>query len=45
MSAPIPDWLMPVVEVARTVRADQLSQFIPPDDHDGREGAVLILFG
>ena len=45
MSAPIPDWLMPVVEVARTVRAEQLSQFIPPDDHDGREGAVLILFG
>jgi len=45
MSAPIPDWLMPVVKVARTVRAEQLSQFIPPDDHDGREGAVLILFG
>jgi len=45
MSAPIPEWLMPVVKVARTVRAEQLSQFIPPDDHDGREGAVLILFG
>ena len=45
MTAPIPDWLTPVAEVARTVRAEQLSRFIPPDDHDGREGAVLILFG
>jgi len=40
-----PDWLLPVVTAARGVSADQLSRFVPPDDHDGREGAVLILFG
>ncbi|MDI5962968.1 CoA pyrophosphatase [Streptomyces sp. SL13] len=40
----LPDWLAPVAEAASTVRAEQLSRFLPPPD-GGRQSAVLILFG
>jgi len=43
--ADVPGWLEPLAHLARTVRAEELSRFVPPDDHDGREGAVLMLFG
>jgi 8-oxo-dGTP pyrophosphatase MutT (NUDIX family) len=42
--AELPDWLRPVVDVARSVRAEQLSRFVPPVE-GGRESAVLVLFG
>ncbi len=40
-----PEWLAPVVAGIDTITADDLSRFIPPEDHDGRRGAVLMLFG
>ncbi|MDI2127902.1 NUDIX hydrolase [Yinghuangia seranimata] len=40
----LPDWLRPIAEAARTVRAEQLSRFLPPAE-GGRESAVLVLFG
>lgn len=45
MSDPaVPDWLRPLATVARTVRAEQLSRFVPPADGSGRRSAVLMLF-
>lgn len=41
----LPDWLRPVADVASTVRARQLSRFLPPSDGGGRQSAVLVLFG
>lgn len=41
----LPDWLRPVERAARTVAAEQLSRFLPPKSGDGRQSAVLILFG
>ena len=44
-SAPdLPDWLRPIADVAASVRPEQLSRFLPPDE-GGRESAVLMLFG
>jgi 8-oxo-dGTP pyrophosphatase MutT (NUDIX family) len=43
--AGMPEWLRPVADLAGSVEGEQLSRFLPPDEHDGREGAVLILFG
>ncbi len=40
-----PDWLEPVVEGARTIRASDLSRFVPPEGSRARRGAVLMLFG
>ncbi len=40
----LPDWMQPVVEGSRTIQADQLTRFVPPDDFSGRTGAVLMLF-
>ncbi|WP_078591831.1 NUDIX hydrolase [Streptomyces megasporus] len=40
----LPDWLRPVAEAAATVRARQLSRFLPPKE-GGRQSAVLVLFG
>lgn len=40
----VPTWLSPVVELARSVRADELTRFVPPHD-EGRHSAVLMLFG
>ncbi|MGW7197893.1 NUDIX hydrolase [Streptomyces chryseus] len=41
----LPAWLEPVAEVARSVRPEQLSRFLPPESGAGRQSAVLILFG
>ncbi|MFJ8150180.1 NUDIX hydrolase [Streptomyces sp. NPDC096094] len=41
----LPGWLEPVVRAVDTVRPDQLSRFLPPEDGAGRQSAVLILFG
>lgn len=40
----LPGWLDPLVEVAATVQAEQLSGFLPPEDGGGRASAVLLLF-
>ncbi len=40
----LPEWLRPVADTARTVRPEQLSNFLPPAE-GGRESAVLVLFG
>ena len=39
-----PPWLRPLVEAVRTVPADELSRFVPPEDGSGRHSAVLMLF-
>lgn len=41
----IPDWLSPVRVSAEQVTVDRLTRFEPPEDFDGRDGAVLMLFG
>ncbi|MFJ8863500.1 NUDIX hydrolase [Streptomyces sp. NPDC102451] len=41
----LPGWLEPVARAAQTVRAQQLSRFLPPESGAGRQSAVLILFG
>jgi len=48
LTAPEPDlpsWLDPVRRGAETITADELTRFVPPDDADTRQGAVLMLFG
>ncbi|MFJ2743579.1 NUDIX hydrolase [Streptomyces sp. NPDC087440] len=41
----LPAWLDPVAGVARSVRPEQLSRFLPPESGSGRQSAVLVLFG
>ena len=41
----LPAWLRPVAEGARTIRAEDLTRFVPPEGSQTREGAVLMLFG
>ncbi|WP_181787269.1 NUDIX hydrolase [Streptomyces phytophilus] len=43
--AGLPGWLAPVADAARTVRPEELSSFLPPEDDGGRPAAVLVLFG
>jgi 8-oxo-dGTP pyrophosphatase MutT (NUDIX family) len=40
--ADLPAWLRPLATAARSVRAEELSRFLPPDDGSGRASAVLI---
>ena len=40
----LPDWLQPLADRLPTVRAEELSRFLPPES-GGRHSAVLILFG
>jgi 8-oxo-dGTP pyrophosphatase MutT (NUDIX family) len=40
----LPDWLQPLADAAVTVRPEQLSHFLPPEE-GGKESAVLMLFG
>jgi len=40
----LPEWLQPVADVATSIRPEQLSRFLPPDE-GGRQSAVLMLFG
>ncbi|WP_436840354.1 NUDIX hydrolase [Streptomyces flavofungini] len=41
----LPPWLTPVLRAVESVRPDQLSRFLPPEDGAGRKSAVLVLFG
>lgn len=41
----LPEWLEPVRRGAAHITPDELTRFVPPDDADTREGAVLMLFG
>ena len=41
----LPDWLEPVRQGALAITADELTRFVPPEDANTREGAVLMLFG
>ncbi len=41
----LPDWLQPVREGALAMTARDLTSFVPPEDAETREGAVLLLFG
>ncbi len=41
----IPDWLEPVRAATKTITADELSRYVPPEGSDPRPGAVLMLFG
>ena len=45
MTPTLPAWLEPVREAAATITADDLSRYVPPEDSDARDGAVLMLFG
>jgi len=40
-----PSWLEPLREGAQSIEAEDLTKFLPPDDANPREGAVLMLFG
>lgn len=40
----LPPWLRPVAELADTLRAEDLTRFVPPHG-EGRHSAVLMLFG
>jgi 8-oxo-dGTP pyrophosphatase MutT (NUDIX family) len=41
----LPEWLVPLRDGLRTITAEDLSGFVPPEDPRPREGAVLVLFG
>ncbi|MGN6131585.1 MAG: NUDIX hydrolase, partial [Nocardioidaceae bacterium] len=41
----LPEWLEPVRQGALEITADELTRFVPPEDANTREGAVLMLFG
>ena len=45
MTADLPDWLRPVEEAARSISVHDLTRFMPPEDEEPRESAVLMLFG
>ena len=41
----LPDWLLPVERAAREITVHDLTRFMPPDDAETRQSAVLMLFG
>jgi 8-oxo-dGTP pyrophosphatase MutT (NUDIX family) len=41
----LPEWLRPLQRQVRSMRSEDLSAFVPPEDPTPREGAVLVLFG
>ena len=41
----LPDWLVPFRDRLRSIRTEDLSGFVPPEEPKPREGAVLVLFG
>lgn len=41
----LPEWLEPVREGAERITVHDLTRYMPPEDFDGRTGAVLLLFG
>ena len=40
-----PDWVDAIADRIPDIRALNLTRFVPPADFNGRERAVLILFG
>jgi 8-oxo-dGTP pyrophosphatase MutT (NUDIX family) len=40
-----PAWLDPIRSALETIEGSDLTRFLPPEDHDARQSAVLILFG
>jgi 8-oxo-dGTP pyrophosphatase MutT (NUDIX family) len=42
---PLPAWLEQLADAAEGITAEQMSQFLPPDDGSGRASAVLMAFG
>ena len=40
-----PEWLVPIRDGALTIRAEDISRFVPPEGSQARKGAVLMLFG
>ena len=40
-----PDWLEPLRLGSQHIEAEDLTKFLPPEDANPREGAVLMLFG
>jgi 8-oxo-dGTP pyrophosphatase MutT (NUDIX family) len=45
VSSELPEWLRPLAAAVANVRAEAISDFVPPDDGSGRESAVLLAFG
>lgn len=41
----IPDWLVPIRDGARSIRGEEITAYLPPDDAGAIDGAVLMLFG
>ena len=41
----LPAWLQPVIEAASSITVHELTRFLPPEDAETRQGAVLVLFG
>ncbi len=41
----LPEWLEPIRDGARSITAEDISRFVPPEGTRTRKGAVLILFG
>lgn len=41
----LPSWLEPVRNASSAISAEDLTRFVPPEDAEPREGAVLVLFG
>ena len=40
-----PDWVVEIAKALPSLTANDISRYVPPADFDGRESAVLILFG
>lgn len=40
-----PAWLDPIVRALGSIEGSDLTTFLPPEEHDGRLSAVLVLFG
>jgi 8-oxo-dGTP pyrophosphatase MutT (NUDIX family) len=45
MSVAVPDWLQTLAARIDGVRAEEISQYEPPDGYVGRSSAVLVCFG
>ena len=41
----IPDWLVPIRDGAQSIKGEDITRFLPPDDSGATDGAVLMLFG
>ena len=44
-SSRFPEWLEPIRHGANSIRAEDISRFVPPEGSGARKGAVLMLFG